>query len=90
MGLKPRARISRLRILTPREWKVEITIPSAIEPAMELTRSRISRAALLVNVTARMFSAGMRLSFNRWTMRVVMTWVLPEPAPARISRAPSV
>ena len=65
-------------------------MPSAILPAIPATRSFISRAALLVKVTARMFSAGMRLSFNRWTMRVVMTWVLPEPAPARISSAPSV
>ena len=53
------------------------------------TRSCISRAALLVNVTARMWPGATPFSIRRAT-REVMTRVLPVPAPARIKTAPSV
>src|SRR6267143_2506879 len=53
------------------------------------TRLRISSAALLVKVTARMDSAGTPLAI-RLAIRNVMARVLPVPAPARISRGPSV
>src|SRR6266568_2868619 len=51
------------------------------------TRSCISRAALLVKVTARMFPGATPLAM-RWAMRNVMTRVLPVPAPARINTGP--
>src|ERR1035437_1752447 len=52
-----------------------------------VTRSCISRAALLVKVTARILAGGTPLAM-RWAMRNVMTRVLPVPAPARISSGP--
>src|ERR1035437_7574311 len=51
------------------------------------TRSCISRAALLVKVTARIFPGATPLAM-RCAMRNVMTRVLPVPAPARISSGP--
>src|SRR4029077_15124445 len=53
------------------------------------TRFCISSAALLVNVTARMDSAGTPRRI-RLAMRKVMARVLPVPAPARMSNGPSV
>ncbi len=53
------------------------------------TRLRISSAALFVNVTARIASAGTPLAM-RCAIRNVMARVLPVPAPARISTGPSV
>src|SRR5690606_31437561 len=55
-------------------------------PAM---RSRISPAALLVKVTARIRSGPTPCSRMRWQTRVVRTRVFPEPAPASTSRGPS-
>ncbi len=52
-----------------------------------VTRSCISRAALLVNVTPRIFPGAMPLRI-RCAMRQVMTRVLPVPAPARIKTGP--
>ena len=54
------------------------------------TRCRISSAALLVKVTARISRSCARPEPTRCAMRWVMTRVLPEPAPARISTGPSV
>jgi len=51
-------------------------------------RRRISSAALLVKVTARMSEGGMPRSMRR-AIRWVTTRVLPEPAPARTRRGPS-
>src|SRR5579859_994485 len=59
-------------------------MPRVLIGSMADTRSNISRAALLVNVTA---SSPCGLSCPVWisqAMRVVSTRVLPEPAPARI------
>src|SRR5215469_4871722 len=53
-------------------------------------RARISAAALLVNVTARMDEGGTCRAVIRCAIRCVMTLVLPLPAPARISTGPSV
>src|SRR5437867_3201182 len=52
-------------------------------------RLRISPAALLVNVTAKMLRALIPFC-NIQAMRQVMTRVLPEPGPARTSNGPSV
>ena len=55
------------------------------------TRSRISRAALLVKVTARICDGWADCPVAmRWAMRVVSTRVLPVPAPASTSTGPSV
>src|SRR5229473_5161163 len=85
---------------TPKAWKVDTVRPRhrwrpkkklffSGSPARRVMRSRISAAALFVNVTARMARAGTPWS-SRWTTRWAMTRVLPEPAPARTSTGPSV
>src|ERR1035438_3270830 len=83
------------KIRTQREWKVQMVgreseaLASGVwDLGMSLwMRSCISRAALLVKVTARMLAGGTPLAM-RWAMRNVMTRVLPVPAPARISSGP--
>ena len=52
-------------------------------------RSFISLAALLVNVTAKMF-LGRTPCFIMYAIRVVKTFVFPEPAPASINNGPCV
>src|SRR5438876_3167403 len=52
-------------------------------------RSRISSAALLVNVTARIFSGRDAPLRIRYAMRWTITRVLPLPAPARTRAGPS-
>ena len=74
------------------EWKVPSqgmpsTLPSPISMAMRLF---ISRAALLVKVTARICEGKARPVASMWAMRVVSTRVLPVPAPASTSTGPSV
>ena len=51
-------------------------------------RSRISEAALLVKVTARMFSGAIP-TCSMFEIRQVTVRVLPVPAPARIRTGPS-
>ena len=51
--------MSRRRIRTHSEWKVDSQTPVASAPSSFSTRSRISPAALFVNVTARMHSGAM-------------------------------
>jgi hypothetical protein len=81
----------RRRILVPMAWKVPSQgMPSATGPISAATRSFISRAALLVKVTARMSKGRARPVAIRWAIRVVSTRVLPVPAPARTSTGPSV
>ena len=58
-------------------------------PSSRSTRSPISLAALLVKVTARMESGATPFSRISHAIRLVMTRVLPEPDPARISNGPS-
>ena len=54
------------------------------------TRSRISRAALLVKVTARIWLGQALRVAIRWARRAVSAAVLPVPAPASTSTGPSV
>ena len=77
-------------IFTPMEWKVPSHgMPSTICPTMVPTRSFISRAALLVKVTARISFGRARPVARMCAMRVVSTRVLPVPAPASTSTGPS-
>src|SRR5664280_1277157 len=83
------------KIRTQSEWKVQMVgrgsealASGVLGLGMSLrTRSCISRAALLVKVTARMFPGATPLAI-RCAMRNVMTRVLPVPAPARINTGP--
>ncbi|MDI2023157.1 hypothetical protein PJL18_03705 [Paenarthrobacter nicotinovorans] len=50
---RPTLAASRRRIRTQEEWKVEIHMPLARAPTNASMRSRISAAALLVKVMAR-------------------------------------
>ena len=65
-------------------------MPSPALPTSTAMRSRISRAALLVKVTARICDGQARPVAMMWAMRVVSTRVLPVPAPASTSTGPSV
>ena len=86
-----RASMSRLSMRTHMEWKVAIKGLASDEwPSRRSTRSAISLAALLVKVTARIESGATPFSRISQAMRLVMTRVLPDPAPARISSGPSV
>ena len=85
-----RASISRRRIRAHMEWNVPIHgAPPSPAGTRRSTRSRISFAALLVKVIARI-SHGATPRFKiRFAMRVVTTRVFPEPGPATIRRGPS-
>ncbi len=73
-----------------KRWKVPTKSASARPlPTMPATRSFISRAALLVKVTARTFSGGTPSAIS-WAIRQVITRVLPEPAPASTRSGPRV
>src|SRR5687768_8478594 len=74
-------------ILAQMEWKVPIHIPAALPPACLSTRSFISRAALFVKVTARIREGGTPSRSSR-AIRVVITRVLPDPAPAKTITGP--
>ena len=71
------------------EWKVITHIAREIPPTSCATRSRISLAALLVNVIARISLGRARPVATSQAMRWVSTRVLPEPAPASTSSGPS-
>src|SRR4051812_17215199 len=87
LDVLPMVSASRRRMRTHAEWKVEIHIPCALPPSKCSTRSRISFAALLVNVIARIsLGHASRLSM-RPAMRRVSTLVLPDPAPATMRSA---
>src|SRR2546430_15703116 len=58
-------------------------------PTSASTRERISRAALLVKVTAQISLARTRRVAITYAMRCVSTRVLPLPAPAKTSSGPS-
>ena len=64
--------------------------PSAEGPIISVMRVRISRAALLVKVTASSSHGLARPVVSRWASRVVSTRVLPVPAPASTRTGPSV
>ena len=73
------------------EWKVPSHgMPSIAPPLIADTRSRISRAALLVKVTARIWLGQALRVAIRWASRAVSAAVLPVPAPASTSTGPSV
>ena len=59
------------------------------DPTSASTLSRISRAALLVKVTARIAQGLIPRSLTMYAMRWVMVPVLPLPAPASMRRGPT-
>ncbi len=90
LDLKPNFSISLRRIRTHAEWNVLTHMILARPPTSSATRSRISAAALLVNVMARIEPGWALRSVISQAMRRVSTRVLPEPAPATTSNgAPS-
>ena len=74
---------------SPKAWKVLTVTAPAADPASFRTRSFISSAALLVNVTASTCRAGVPRASSQ-AMRCAITRVFPDPAPASTSRGPSV
>ena len=70
-------------------WKVPSHSPSTGRPRITATRSRISRDALLVKVTASTWPGEARPLSRMCANRVVSTRVLPVPAPASTSSGPS-
>ncbi|MCE3273606.1 MAG: hypothetical protein K0S57_4003 [Ramlibacter sp.] len=86
-GFRPRALPSCRIIRTPSAWKVQISTSLASRPTSVLARSRISAAALLVNVIAAIRLA----SSPAWIRRAILwviTRVLPDPAPASTRQGP--
>src|ERR1035437_6551834 len=83
---------SRRSMRTQNEWNVlrSGAESSGTSSSSATTRSRISRAALLVKVTASTADGGTCREVMMWAMRCVMTRVFPLPAPARISKGPSI
>ena len=73
---------------TQAEWKVDTHIRAARGPTSSATRERISSAALLVKVMARICEGAASPVAIRWAMRRVSTRVFPDPAPATMSRGP--
>ena len=71
-------------------WKVDTHMPRLRGPTSPARRSRISAAALFVNVMAKISHGATPLFSIRLAMRYVSTRVLPEPAPARTKSGPSV
>src|SRR5512139_532954 len=72
-----------------RPWKVPIHMPRGFTASIAARRVSISRAALLVKVTASTPAGDTAPCLSSQAMRVVSTRVLPLPAPARISAWPS-
>ncbi len=67
-----------------------IATSRAWSPTRAMIRARISAAALLVNVTARICHGLTPWTPIRYATRWASTRVLPDPAPARMSSGPSV
>ena len=74
---------------SPKVWNVETDkpLPSSL-PKSLLTRSFISRAALLVKVMAVIRYAGIPHCCTKYATLRVITEVLPEPAPASTNKGP--
>ena len=87
---KPIRSASARRMRTHMLWNVETHMPRVRGPTKPCRRSRISAAALLVNVMARISHGATSRSSRMWAMRYVSTRVLPEPAPAKTRSGPSV
>src|SRR4051794_633404 len=83
-SLSPSARNIRAQA----EWNVMTHMARARRPTSCSTRSRISCAALLVKVMARIWPGCAAPEATRWAIRCVSTRVLPLPAPARIRSGP--
>ena len=86
--VNPSLACSRRRMRTHAEWKVDTHIARAAPPTSSATRSRISAAALLVKVMARIEPGWAPLAAISQAMRRVSTRVLPDPAPATTSSGP--
>src|ERR1051326_4571178 len=87
--LQPSRSASRRSRRAERLWNVPIQSPAGSRSSRVATRSFISPAALLVNVTAKIRSARTPCSSISTAIRVVSTRVLPEPAPASTRSGPS-
>src|SRR5919108_5726941 len=72
------------------EWNVITQHARACAPIRLSSRSRISPAALFVNVIARISGGFAPTARRRCAIRYVRTRVFPEPAPAITSSGPSV
>ena len=89
-GLYPMRSASVLRICENTLWNVPICkYRAALIPTMLAMRSRISLAAVLVKVSAKIFHGSMPLSI-RYATLVVSTRVFPAPAPAITNDGPSM
>src|SRR5215470_13661257 len=86
-GGRPAAAAWRRSRRRAQEWKVLTTARRAAPPTSLAARSRISPAALFVNVTATIVRGSAPASTRR-ASRCVMTRVFPDPAPARTSSGP--
>ena len=90
LDFRPTASAWMRRMRAPTEWNVPIHRLSTGRFRTASTRAFISRAALLVKVTAKT-SWGLALPLNnRCARRVVSTRVLPVPAPANTNTGPSI
>ena len=69
-------------------WNVRIQIARAVWPSIRSSRSRISPAALFVNVIARISFGRTPTARIRWATRCVSTRVFPEPAPGDHEQRP--
>lgn len=70
---------------TQLEWNVDTHMDCTRFATIRPTRSRISAAALLVKVMARIWPGLTSRAASRYAIRRVSTAVLPEPAPATMS-----
>ena len=71
-------------------WKVDIQIRLLSAMFILAIRSRISPAALLVKVMARICEGQACPVSIMWAMRWIMVRVFPDPAPASINSGPSM
>src|SRR5919204_763164 len=85
----PSAPPSRRSMRTAIAWKVPTQMPPAVRFSSCSTRPRISRAALLVKVTARISLGSARPRWITRAMGCVSTRVFPLPAREKISSGPS-
>src|SRR6185436_8517891 len=85
---KPRSSAWRRRMRTQVAWNVPTQVRRSSVARSDSTRSRISRAALFVNVKARTEPSWTPRSRTRCATRPVRTRVFPLPAPARMRRGP--
>jgi len=88
-GSTPMCCPSERSIFSPVAWKVPIQNGARASPTSWDTRSRISLAALLVNVKAIIWDGCALFSDNSQATLVVKTLVLPLPAPATTKIGPS-